>query len=42
MREIEDKREECIRAAPLHGPVTGSWQDGNEPSVSTKGATVPI
>ena len=39
--QTEYKREECIRPAPLHGPVTGSWQDGNEPSFSTKGVTVP-
>lgn len=41
IRQTEHKREECSRPAPLRGPVTESWQDGNEPSLSTKGVTVP-
>jgi hypothetical protein len=41
IRKTEYKREECIQPAPLHGPVTGSWQDGSESSFSTKGVIVP-
>jgi hypothetical protein len=39
--EMGYKREDCIRPALLHGPVTASCLDGNEPSFSTKGVTVP-
>jgi hypothetical protein len=41
IRETWYKTEECIRQALLHGPVTGSCQNGNEHSFSTTGVIVP-
>jgi len=37
IRQTEHKTGECSRPTP----VTESWQDGNEPSLFTKGVTVP-